>query len=115
MKNYHRVMLGQKSVFAAQCFAEDFIGADFGIAEDGTFYYVMELADDWQNGQSFNAARYVPKTLANELVRRQAPGTKTPGRLSPGECVEVALSLTSALSALHRNGLAHRDIKPTNI
>lgn len=34
MKRYFRVMLGSKSGYAVQCFAEGFIGADYGIAED---------------------------------------------------------------------------------
>jgi restriction system protein len=34
MKNYYRVMLGKKSVHAAECFAGGFIGGDFGIAEN---------------------------------------------------------------------------------
>jgi restriction system protein len=36
MKNYYRVMLGQKSVHAEECFAGNFIGTDFGINEDLT-------------------------------------------------------------------------------
>lgn len=34
MKNYYRVMLGRKSVFAADCFARGFIGVDFDLALD---------------------------------------------------------------------------------
>lgn len=34
MKSYYRVMLGQKSVHAAECFAGNFIGTDFGIDQD---------------------------------------------------------------------------------
>jgi restriction system protein len=36
MKGYFRIMLGKKSVHAAECFAGGFIGADFGIAQDLT-------------------------------------------------------------------------------
>lgn len=31
------------------------------------------------------------------------------------ECITIGMSLTSALVALHRQGLVHRDIKPANI
>lgn len=82
---------------------------------NGCFCYVMELADDLQSGQFFDTAHYVPKTLANELARRQEVGTGTSHRLGPAECVQVALSLTAALAVLHENRLAHRDIKPSNI
>ncbi|HEY6000895.1 MAG TPA: DUF91 domain-containing protein [bacterium] len=36
MKNYVRLMLGKKSVHAAECFAGGFVGVDFGIAQDLT-------------------------------------------------------------------------------
>jgi restriction system protein len=36
MKNYDRVMLGKKSVFAEQCFVGNFIGVDFGLKESLT-------------------------------------------------------------------------------
>jgi hypothetical protein len=34
VKSYFRVMLGQKSIYAAECFAGSFIGTDFGIDQD---------------------------------------------------------------------------------
>jgi hypothetical protein len=70
------------------------------------FYYVMELADD-HLGRPVDAATYVPKTIKTELSRRS--------RLLADECITIGLSLTSALGALHRQGLVHRDIKPANI
>ncbi len=57
MKNYYRVMLGKKSTFAAQCFAGNFIGADFGIAEDLTH----KLPEEWRE---FNKA-FIPVFLAS--------------------------------------------------
>ena len=36
VKSYYRVMLGQKSIYAAECFAGNFIGTDFGIEQDLT-------------------------------------------------------------------------------
>ena len=92
----------------------------------GYFYYVMELADD-AAGESerlgereserrvslpaqyptSSPAAYTPRTLRSELKRR--------GRLPFEECLEIALSLTTALQHLHAHGLIHRDIKPANI
>ena len=43
MKTYYRVMLGQKSVHAAECFAGNFIGTDFGIDQDLTHGLTEEL------------------------------------------------------------------------
>ena len=71
------------------------------------FYYIMELADDCENGQHIDAEHYRPKTLKSELEQRK--------RLPAGECVKIGLSLTEALRALHGKLLAHRDIKPANI
>src|SRR5207253_8631449 len=36
-------------------------------------------------------------------------------RLSASESIQLGLSLTEALDALHGHGLTHRDIKPSNI
>jgi restriction system protein len=43
-KSYYRVMLGQKSVYAAECFAGNFIGTDFGIDQDLT----NKLPEEWR-------------------------------------------------------------------
>jgi restriction system protein len=56
MKSYFRVMLGQKSAFAEECFAGNFIGTDFGIMQDLTH----KLPDDWR---SFNK-EFIPVYLA---------------------------------------------------
>lgn len=57
MKSYYRVMLGRKSVHAAECFAGGFIGTDFEIDEDLT----GKLPEEWKE---FNQ-RYIPVYLAN--------------------------------------------------
>jgi len=101
---------------------------------DGYFYYVMELADraDGVTSHQGSATReqppatavspgkataqdtehwtpnsYSPKTLHSEI--------KKSGRLPVEECLQLALSLSSALGQLHKHGLVHRDIKPSNI
>lgn len=57
MKNYYRLMLGRKSVHAADCFAGSFIGTDFGIYEDLS----RKLTDEWR---AFNK-QFIPVLLAN--------------------------------------------------
>jgi WD40 repeat protein len=75
--------------------------------EAGCFYYIMELADDLVRGQDIVPESYHPRTLRSEIRKRQ--------RLPVGECMQIGLSLTTALGHLHRQGLVHRDIKPSNI
>ena len=56
MKRYYRVMLGRKSVFAAECFEQGFIGVDFDIRQDLS----ASLTDDWR---SFNR-EFIPYFLS---------------------------------------------------
>ena len=98
--------------------------------QEGYFYYVMELADsglepsnaelsgegenarpaaplDASNHENLDPETYVPKTLSRVIHQR--------GRLSYEECLTLGLTLNLALGHLHRNGLIHRDVKPSNI
>ena len=56
MKNYYRLMLGRKSMHAAECFAEGFVGVDSGINEDLS----GKLPEEWRD---FNK-QYIPVYMA---------------------------------------------------
>ena len=75
--------------------------------KNGYFYYIMELGDDTKTSQTISPDFYVPKTLAKEVALR--------GRLPLEECLRLGLSLSSALDVLHKHGLVHRDVKPSNV
>jgi eukaryotic-like serine/threonine-protein kinase len=66
---------------------------DFGIADDGAFYYAMELLDGLD---------------ADSLVRRFGP-------LAPERVVYLLRQICHSLSEAQSCGLVHRDIKPANI
>jgi serine/threonine-protein kinase len=66
---------------------------DFGIAENGTFYYVMELLSGLD---------------LNEFVDRF-------GSLRPARVVHLVLQACDSLGEAHEHGLIHRDIKPANL
>lgn len=56
MKSYYRIMLGRKSVHAAECLAGGFIGADYDIDQDLS----RQLPEEWRQ---FNQA-FIPVFLA---------------------------------------------------
>jgi tRNA A-37 threonylcarbamoyl transferase component Bud32 len=66
---------------------------DYGHADDGTFYYVME---------------YLPGQNLEQLVTDFGP-------LPPARAIHLLRQVCGALHEAHNVGLLHRDIKPSNI
>lgn len=66
---------------------------DYGQADDGTFFYVME---------------YLPGLNLREIVQLFGP-------LSPARTLHLLDQVCDALMEAHDQGLIHRDIKPANI
>jgi serine/threonine-protein kinase len=66
---------------------------DFGVTDEGTFYYVMELL------QGFDL---------RELVSRGGP-------VPPERAVHLLRQMCDSLAEAHASGLIHRDVKPANV
>ena len=66
---------------------------DFGITNDSTFYYAMELLQGLD---------------AEQLVERFGP-------LPPARAVAILIQVCDSLAEAHAAGLVHRDVKPANI
>lgn len=66
---------------------------DFGVTDEGTFFYVMELLEGIDLG---------------ELVRRFGP-------VPPARAVYLLRQVLESLAEAHAQGLIHRDIKPSNV
>jgi hypothetical protein len=66
---------------------------DFGVAADGTFYYVMELLDGFD---------------LETLVDRFGP-------VPPERAISLLVQVCHSLGEAHEAGLTHRDIKPANV
>ncbi len=82
--------------------------SNLAVADDGnSFSYLMELADDEENGRAIDPATYRPRTLTSVLSAEIA--------LPLRECIALGLRLSSAVAHLQRHHLLHRDIKPGNV
>ncbi len=66
---------------------------DFGVTDDGTFYYVMEILD------GFDLADFVERF----------------GPVEPERTVHFLRDIADSLAEAHDAGLVHRDVKPANI
>jgi tRNA A-37 threonylcarbamoyl transferase component Bud32 len=66
---------------------------DFGRADDGTFYYVME---------------YLPGMSLADIVEKHSP-------MPFGRAIYLLRQACGALAEAHASGLIHRDLKPANI
>src|SRR5262249_17742079 len=66
---------------------------DFGVTEEGDFYYVMELLD------GITLERFV------QLF----------GPMEPARTVQLLTQICHSLGEAHTLGLVHRDVKPANI
>ena len=66
---------------------------DYGVSEDGSFYYAMELLEGLN---------------LEELIERFGPQP-------PARVAQIMREVCESLAEAHNHGLVHRDIKPSNV
>jgi serine/threonine-protein kinase len=66
---------------------------DFGMSQDGFWYYAMELLEG---------------ITLTKLVEDDGP-------VSPNRAIRLVTQAASAISAAHARGIVHRDVKPSNL
>ncbi len=65
----------------------------------------------YEIGQEHSLHFMATEYVEGETLRQHI----TAGRLTPGQTLDVAVQVASALAAAHQAGIIHRDIKPENI
>lgn len=91
MKNYHRIMLGRKSIYAAECLNVGFIGADFGLQ--------MDLSNDlYENWKDFNH-KFIPYYLQEHPEK-----TKVAAGLACGSLWSISKGIRKGDIILSPNG-----------
>lgn len=91
MKNYHRIMLGRKSIYADECLKNGFIGADFGFELDLT----NALPENWRE---FNH-KFIPYYL-----EKYPEKTKVAAGLACGALWTIAKGIQKGDIILSPNG-----------
>jgi len=100
-RSYYRVMLGQKSIHAAECFAGNFIGTDFDIDQDLS----KKLPEEWR---AFNK-EFIPIFLAKNPEK-----TKISAGLACGALWTVSKGIKNGDFVLCPDGEGHYRVGEVN-
>lgn len=73
----------------------------------GIYYYIMEVADDLDEGPEFDPESYTPFTFRSQLLGFEEIDLEL--------CIEHGAQLAEALEFLHERDLIHRDVKLSNV
>lgn len=93
MRQYFRIMLGKKSMYATECFDNKFIGADYGIKQDLS----NSLTENWRD---FN------KLFIHVYLLEHAGRSKISAGLSCGALWTIIKGINKGDIVLCPNGVA---------
>jgi len=93
---------------ADEAFRERFVREARASARIGHPSILPILDAGEHGGELYMATRYVGGDDLRSILRAR-------GRLSPAETLAIGGQIAGALDAAHRNGLVHRDVKPSNV
>ncbi|MDY3551664.1 hypothetical protein R5W24_000743 [Gemmata sp. JC717] len=112
-------MDGHKAVLAVSNSHPDHFVRSAPFALAGYYYFVMDPANDVVHRARLekigSIEEYRPLTLAAIIGPCEAGDVCAPYKLTTREALQLGERLLAGLVILHRNGIGHFDIKPSNI
>ena len=107
--------LGDSPLSPAQWLAR-FVSEARGLAAvEHTYVTPVKALEQLPDGRPYFVMPYFAAHLSYEIGKDGGEGAERPRRLTTARTLLLVRQLSSALAALHRRGMVHRWVKPSNI